>query len=459
MTSRLASVLAATRPIRRGRSRRLPLLAWPAMDPEVASEAEARDAIRELADRGIALASTWNPDRRDESLARGLLAARIQRDLGLAVCVNATPAFAGFCNGEESTAHVDGRGERFFDFSFDGKTPIGCPFSLAHRCRPVRERVEGFAEAYARQRLPVDLAFADWEIDGPIEWNGAWEASRRCVRCRERIPDLGSFASFQEALRRIRSEMQRAAFTEVMTSRFPGVLVGNYGVYPHDGWRYWYDWYERFVEGAPHRLDGRARHRAWFPEFPLTGYTMAMPVVYPWKPSYRWHDHPDADFRWFRAMLLAGSNAPRSSPPSLPIVPFVHWRPIDVPGGDDAGGYDVVPMSRRAYTELLWHLLLRGCDTFFLWCAAADAAEEIAPVHEVYAASYEFSAFIESGAPLRFDVPDGPGPVVSALRRGDRLLVRRTDFASEGEPAHMEVDGRVLDIPPTPGSCRIIALP
>jgi hypothetical protein len=38
-----------------------------------------------------------------------------------------------------------------------------------------------------------------------------------------------------------------------MLSRFPGVLVGNYVVYPHNGFRYWYDYFEGFVEGAEHR--------------------------------------------------------------------------------------------------------------------------------------------------------------------------------------------------------------
>ncbi len=274
------------------------------------------------------------------------------------------------------------------------------------------------------------------------------------------FPTSASFASFQEALRAERSGLQRAAFAEVMTGRFPGVLVGNYGVYPHDGYRYWYDYYERFVEGAPHLRDGRARHRRWYPEFPLTGYTMAMPVVYPWKPSYGWHDHPDPDFRWLRAMLLAGSNAPRSSHPRPPLVPFVHWHAIDVPGCEDP---PVVQMSREAYTDLLWHLLLRGHDTFFLWCSTAEAAEEIALVHAVYAASLEFSPFIEQGVPVCFDVPDEPGPVVSALRLGDRLLVRRTDFGAGGrlsadQPVRLEVDGCEVPVRPAAGACQLIAL-
>ena len=66
----------------------------------------------------------------------------------------------------------------------------------------------------------------------------------------------------------------------------PNALVGNYAVYPHDGRRYWWDYFEHYVEGQPVRMDQKARYRHWANEFAGTGYTFAMPVVYPW--SWTW---------------------------------------------------------------------------------------------------------------------------------------------------------------------------
>ncbi len=55
---------------------------------------------------------------------------------------------------------------------------------------------------------------------------------------------------FQKILRDIRSDLQRDVYTEPLRRRFPKVLVGNYAVYPNDGFRYWYDYFEKPVPGA-----------------------------------------------------------------------------------------------------------------------------------------------------------------------------------------------------------------
>jgi len=81
----------------------------------------------------------------------------------------------------------------------------------------------------------VDFVFADLGIDGLIEFNEAHAASRRCTRCRWNITYIEDFAEFQKALRSLRSELQREVHAEPVKESFPGVLVGNYGVYPHTG--------------------------------------------------------------------------------------------------------------------------------------------------------------------------------------------------------------------------------
>ena len=50
-----------------------------------------------------------------------------------------------------------------------------------------------FAKAYKKAGIPVDFIWVDWEVDGPIEWNGAWESSKKCTRCREHIKHMEDF--------------------------------------------------------------------------------------------------------------------------------------------------------------------------------------------------------------------------------------------------------------------------
>ncbi len=457
LPERLEVVLGNTRPLEFPRGARLPLYVLPITSTLRGTEDAATERVlRELDSRGIGYTVDWSPGGREETLAEGLRVGAIQRRLGLRVAVNATSCLYGFFDGEARTLHVDREGRTFADTSFPGGR-IGCPFALEHRVAPIREQVEYFLRGYREAGLAVDFVFADWEIDGPIEWNDAWAASRRCTRCRERIGAIDDFRTFQAALRRIRSELQRAAFGDLVTSYFPRALVGNYGVYPHDGWRYWYDYFERPPgPDVPHRRDGRAIYREWFDEFGLTGYTFAMPVVYTWYPTYLWYDFEPADYRWFYNMLLVGSNAGRHTPATVPIITFVHWTTTAPPSEPDPR---VEQFSAEKYRELLWHLLLRGHDGLFLWCVTSELATEIALVHEVWSASLEHREMLERGEPIVFDVPTAPGPVVSAVRLGRRVLVRRTDFDDRREPARIVVDGVEIEVPRADGKCQEIELP
>ena len=228
-------VLENTEPLKWQRGDRLPLFLWPVMDVYTGDDAETESIIRQLDDRGIGAISTWNPDDQEQTLAKGLRVGAIQKRLGLPININANPCTYAFCNGDTATAHIDENGEPFFDDSFLKGRAMGCPFALDFRKPEMKMRVESFVKAYKEAGLEIDFIFADWEIDGPIEWNGAWQASKRCRTCRERISDINNFTVFQSALRRKRSELQREMLADTVTSYFPEALVGNYGVYPHDG--------------------------------------------------------------------------------------------------------------------------------------------------------------------------------------------------------------------------------
>ena len=449
LSPHLQVVLTETQALEHSRAERLPLWVLP-ISGHLAQvkDSVAAETLRELDRRGIGYTVDWNPDRAAESLAEGLRIGRMQQNAGLNVGVNANACLYSFFDGSDEMLHVDEAGAKFSDSSF-GKT-LGCPFAIEHRYPSMKRRMAQFLDGYRREGIEIDFIFADWEIDGPIEWNDAWASSKRCQKCRSHIPRIDDFRVFQREVRRIRSDMQRIVFGDHVRSVFPQALVGNYGVYPHEGHRYWYDYFEKETMGAPFRLDQKAKYREWYPEFPETGYTFAMPVVYTWYQTFNWYDFDSPDYRWFYNMLLVGSSVGKSSPSSLPIIPFVHWHTTAPPSNPDPG---VKQFSKEAYKELLWHLLLRGHDTFFLWCLNEELATEIGLVHQVYRESLEYASFLDQGIPISFDVPNQPGTVVSGLRVKDQVLVRRSDFENgSGTVSIRLADDRRLVVPKETGT-------
>ena len=140
----------------------------------------------------------------------------------------------------------------------------------------------------------------------------------------------------------------------------------------------------------------------------------------------------------------------------MPIIPFVHWHTVFHPDKPEAR---IRQLSEQAYREFLWHALLRGSDTFFLWCPADEAEQESALLHAVWAEALQYANWLDRGEPITFDVPAKQGPVVSGLRIGAEVLVRRTDFDGEHpQPVTLTVAGRPLAVPRAPGRCQIIAL-
>lgn len=449
--SHIQVVLDATKPLKYDGGKRLPLYLWQAMDPGQLNKKALEKLVTELNKRGVGLISSWNPGNRQKSLAQSLIIAKVQKKLNLRININATNCLYSFFNGDEQTAHIDNEGKPFWDQSF-GKQKMGCPFALDFRQPHIQEQLEYFIKVFKKEGLGVDFIFADWEIDGPIEFNEAHAASKRCKRCRKYLKDIDDFEEFQRVLRKHRCELQREVYAEPMRNNFPGVLVGNYGVYPHNGYRYWYDYYEYYVDGQPYQADQRAKYRKWYHEFSESGYSFAMPVVYTWQRIFDWYDYSDTDYRWFYNMLLVASNAGQHTPAEIPIISFVHWHTIEPkPSTSTAKQF-----SEDKYQELLWHMLLRGTDTFFLWCRKEEAVKEIQLVHQVYSEAQQYGEFLSNGKPINFSVPKQPGTVISGLRLGDRVLVRRTDFKKTSESVEIVIDDKRIKVQNVPGHCQII---
>lgn len=451
-------VLDTCKPLDQPFAGRLPLYLWPAMDPGPLDDARAEELVRLLNDRGIGLVASWQPGQVDQLEESALPIARAQRKLGLRININANACTYSFFNGDPATAHVEEAANPFFDESF-GPQKMGCPVTLDSRRAAIRDQIAPFARRYADEGLPLGFVWADWEIDGPIEWNDAWENSKRCTRCRQAIPDIENFLSFQHALRELRSNLQYDCYSRPILELHPAALVGNYAVYPNDGFRYWYDYFETEKDSWPGLREQGALYRHWSNEFAGTGYTFAMPVVYTWYRTFDWYDFDDPDYRWFYNMLKVASNAARHTPASMPIISFVHWHTTAPPDAPDPA---VLQMSDSAYQELLWHMLLRGHDTFFLWCMPDEQAKEMELLHPVWAAAQAYREFLDKGTPINFEIPESPGTVVSGLRLGDRVLVRHSAFGpAAGESwdnMQIMVDGRRLTIPFSPGACQVLTL-
>ena len=447
-------VLDNTTPLLYPREHRLPLYLWQAMDPGQLSDEDALLLVTQLDRRGIGLVCSWTPKNREQSLAKCLPIARAQQKLALPVNINATSCLYSFFNGDEKTAHIDSDNKPFWDTSF-GPQKMGCPFALDHRVDPIRQTILWYIDHYKQVGLPVDFVFADWEVDGPIEWNDAWQTSKKCRRCRENIPELDTnFLQFQKIIRAIRSDLQRDVYAQPLRQSFPNVLVGNYAVYPNDGFRYWYDYFEKYVPGQPALTEGNAHYRHWANEFETTGYTFAMPTVYPWSWTWHWYDFQIADYRWFYNMLKVATNAAVHTPRQIPLITFVHWHTVMVGSQADQSGTQ--QLSEQNYQELLWHMLLRGHDTFFLWCVKEESPKEISLLHQTWAAAQQYGQFLEHGTPVCFDIPSQPATVISGLLLDKKVLVRRTDFTENTQPIKVTVGTATITIPPTPGRCLVI---
>ena len=449
----ISILLETLQPLSHDRDKRELIYQYSVGDLSSLSNEDAKFVINELAKRGIGVITFWKKGEAMETCVNeGIRIARIQKDLGLSVAVDASRLLYGFYDGTPSTAHVNDEGKIFSDSSFAGHW-MGCPFTIYERVPVIKSRVVFYAEAYKTAGVNIDIVTADWEIDGPHEWNEAWENAKLCVNCREHIPNIHDFNAFQATIRSMRGKLMKECYSMPLLERYPDALVTNYATYPNDGWRYWYDYFEYPRPELPNREDQQALYRPWYNEFTETGFTMAMPVVYTWYPIFNWYPNYSSDYRWFYNMLKVGSNAGKSTPSGIPIATFVHWHTTSPPENPSP---DVKQMTQQSYKELLWHLLLRGTDIFYSWCMREEIATEMSLLQEVYNNSLEYNVWIQSGRPVFFDVPAQEGSVISGLKLNNRVLIRRTDFTGNKKPIKCTIDGINLVVPYKPGECQIL---
>jgi hypothetical protein len=103
-------------------------------------------------------------------------------------------------------------------------------------------------------------------------------------------------------------------------------------------------------------------------------------------------------------------------------------------------------------------MLLRGTDTFFLWCGRNEAPKEIELVHQVYAEAQQYGEFLSRGEPINFSIPRQPAAVISGLRLPGRVLIRRTDFKGARGPLGIAVGGKRIKVDYAPARCQLLRL-
>ncbi|MCM8818413.1 MAG: hypothetical protein NC915_02915 [Candidatus Omnitrophica bacterium] len=438
-------IIENTEPITIKSSKRLPLFVWTSIPLNI-TEDEMKKYLNHLIERNIVVFTRWRIPK--EGIESGIKEAikidKKKKELNYPVVIDATSIVHRFFDGSEETGHIDENGNLFFDMSFSDKVKMGCPFKIDKRYNVIKERLEKFLKAYKDEGIDIKYWAVDWEIDGPIEWNSAWENSKKCIICRKNIKNIENFDEFQKVIRKKRADLQREVFVDTIKKYFPNCLIGNYAVNPHDGYRYWWDYFEKEVEGATYQRKHNALHRKWFDEFKYSGYTMAMPVIYTWYKFFNDYTFEEREYRWFYPLLREGTSVGKNTSQNIPIISFVHWQTVLKPKELLS---DFVPLSREKYKELLWHLLFRGFDTFCLWSPLNEMAEEIKVLHEVYTESFKYNDFILNGKPVLWDVPEEPDTVISGLKLKNKLLIIRSDFREKKEVIKVKVDSKQIEIP------------
>ena len=113
----IQTVFDYTKPLAYAQGERLPLLIWAANGLSDFPQKYTSNALKCLTDRGIAAFTSWNHGKRDFSLAKSLSFAKLQKEYGQLVSINANDLLHHFCNGNPDTAHIAEDGSQFFDTS------------------------------------------------------------------------------------------------------------------------------------------------------------------------------------------------------------------------------------------------------------------------------------------------------------------------------------------------------
>ncbi|HPD15255.1 MAG TPA: hypothetical protein PLE19_09905 [Planctomycetota bacterium] len=412
----IASLARIVQPMKHDMKGRLPLILWnfplPRNDQaaKMREDGSLRKAIDVLAERGIVptveLGWEWTP-------AGAMAMARTLDEAGCPVFI-LQPDCELLEKGAWAHCTVWGEGP---DATRKNETrkwpclPLADPRDGAER---VRKMLQPFKEAGIRV---AGVWFDDEALPHP--WNGCFEAQRKSEECRKHYPPgvLDDFKRFNEWTYALRSRLIVEIMARPVRELFPNAIVGNYG---------------EFASSAEMPFEGLRPPRKLDPSVPL------MPSAYANTNLLPRHFKPDepvtqekADAIYFFDLMRTVSTCNANRQPGQLSIPFLsRYTP------DNPDPRFLVPMSQRAFREVVWHTFLRGAATIYVFnlgyptrpqtVTPALSFESVEDVRSVYDALLAHREFLDKGEPVNFRFPPlfSAEPVWSGLRLGDRCLVR-----------------------------------
>ncbi|HEY3396823.1 MAG TPA: hypothetical protein VGM19_04105 [Armatimonadota bacterium] len=284
--------------------------------------------------------------------------------------------------------------------------------------------VRGLLERFRDAGIKVAGVWFDYE-GLPYPWAGVYEAQQRSAACRALYPAgvLEDDQRFIEYVYRLRSEALSRAMVDPVRQVFPGALVGNY-----DEWA--------SSRATPYLANGGES----LPPRDLGRFSAAMPRAYA-SPWYLHQFFPEAaavtaeqaDPIYFRLLLNTISSANANRQAGQLCVPFLaRHDPFD-PLQSGAARFGP-GLSHRRYRELIWHLLLRGTDGFYLYplgfpnsgVSMEDGFQTLEDTRAVYDQVLAQRRFLDEGRPMTEATAPPPqrGVIWSGLQRRHECLVR-----------------------------------
>jgi hypothetical protein len=271
----------------------------------------------------------------------------------------------------------------------------------------------------------------------PHPWNGCYEAQMSTAQSRQQYPKgvLDNFASFRKWADPLKTTILMKASVPIR-EMFPGVRMGNF----EDRW-----------SAADARFGLDAIMPALYADTimlggPFKGKTLTQAI---------------ADDFYFRTLLRSFSEPSTTKAPGKLNIPYVSRYAPDLNEKPFLFG-----MSQRCYRELLRHLFFRGADSLYLYNLGYDpqsvtprqSFESVEDARSVYDEMLGHRQFLEEGRPLNFGEPTAEGVVWSALRCGDRCLVRTFTLSKPTTVRLAPVDGASVRLAASPaGATYLVA--
>ncbi len=280
---------------------------------------------------------------------------------------------------------------------------------------------------FAAATIPIAGVWYDYE-DHPHPWNGMWQHSGRCARCRQAIGDenLKDRESWLTWVYNLNVEALATAFAGPVEAALPAAEVGFYGYVPSTEEYPTMPWLGTSYAYPPRRINP-------------SSIDVAQPVCYASRGIAAKAGNHDAAY--LATLLNAIRHVQRNLRIDQRLMPYVCSEVTP-------HHFAQAPrLSKAMYREFLRHTILRGARGFYCFNVAPpymptpEHYSELADINSVYNELFAppFREFLEGGVVLNdsyLDPAEESAIVWSGMRRGNRALIR---VLSLGAPTIVEI--------------------